>query len=187
MTRVLLRPALALKTDRYRVYSVWETPKREKRLHPEDYHGGSSLLTNFSPILLYADLLEYAKRVALQGNSNKFVAYAPSGHLEGVYIAAQLGGSRVKVERIRWHLCSSFATKADDKTPLHKGVWTNVDTIYIDFPDVSGPIAPFSRGKAQGYTEGLQASRDRTSGDFGESKESWRESVPGDWLHPAFR
>lgn len=182
MTRVLLRPALSLKTDRIIVSTVID-----KKLTQLPYFRAGNRLAHFSPILPFDDLLEYAKRVALQGNSNKFVAYAPSGHLEGVYIAAQLGGSRVKVERIRWHLCSSFATKADDKTPLHKGVWTNVDTIYIDFPDVSGPIAPFSRGKAQGYTEGLRTSRDRAGGDFGEGKESWRESMPGDWLHPAFR
>lgn len=181
--KVLLRPALSLKTDRYRVLEKY---KACSSLSPLGRDGGRRL-AHFSPIMPFDDLLEYAKRVALQGNSNKFVAYSSDGYLEGVYVAAQLGGSRVKVERIRWHLCSSFATRAEDKTPLHKGVWTNVDTIYIDFPDVSGPIAPFSRGKGKDEQEGGRNSRDRTDGDYHESKEGWREIMPGDWLHPAFR
>lgn len=182
MRTVLLRPALALKTERYTVCTVMD-----KKLVPLPYHRGGNRLARFSPILPFDDLLEYAKRVALQGNSNKFVAYSPEGYLEGVYIASQLGGSRVKVERIRWHLCSSFATKADDKTPLHRGVWTNVDTIYIDFPDVSGPIAPFSRGKGPGQSESERTNRNSFEGDSGEVEEGWRNSMPGDWVHPAFR
>lgn len=174
--RVLLRPALSLKTERFTILRLVD-----KKLTPVILGG------NFSPILPFDDLLEYAKRVALQGNSNKFVAYSPEGYLEGVYIASQLGGSRVKVERIRWHLCSSFATKADNKTPLHRGVWTNVDTIYIDFPDVSGPIAPFIGRKGTRQPESERASRSSLSGDVHESEEGWRDSVPGDWVHPAFR